>query len=266
MTHLENPLLSAALALARRGLHVFPCMPRQKTPATSHGCLDATTNTETITGWWSERPDYNLAVATGKVSGVYLVDIDGEDAELELRKLEAEHDELPATVEAITARGRHIYFKAPDSPIGNTAGKIAPGIDTRGSGGYVLAPPSIHPSGRAYTWSVDCAKRFAPLPEWLLAKISKPGGSNGKAESTPAPEWRALVAQGVGEGQRDCSATKLAGYLLRHYIDPLVAFELLRLWNADRCRPPLPEEDIKRIINSIASREIERRYGRHAPK
>ena len=74
-----------------------------------------------------------------------------------MRRLEATHGELPASVEVITARGRHLYFRTPEVPVRNTASKIAPGIDTRGDGGYVLAPPSIHPSGRRYAWSVDAA-------------------------------------------------------------------------------------------------------------
>ena len=67
-----------------------------------------------------------------------------------MRRLEAEHGELPATVEVITARGRHLYFKMPDMPVRNSAGKIAAGIDMRGDDGYVLAPPSVHPSGTRY--------------------------------------------------------------------------------------------------------------------
>ena len=85
------------------------------------------------------------------------MDVDGLDAEVELRRLEAKHGNLPATVEVITTRGRHLYFQTPETSVRNSAGKVAPGIDVRGDGGYVLAPPSIHPSGRRYEWSVDCA-------------------------------------------------------------------------------------------------------------
>ena len=76
-----------------------------------------------------------------------MVDIDGLDGEAELRKLELELGELPATVEVITTRGRHIYFKTPDRPVHNSVGKIAVDVDVRGENGYVLAPPSIHPCG-----------------------------------------------------------------------------------------------------------------------
>ena len=109
--------------------------------------------------------------------------MDGLDAEVELRKLEHAHGALPATVEAITARGRHVYFKIPGERVPNSASKIAPGIDVRGDGGYVLAPPSIHPSGRAYAWSVDSSDTFAVAPDWLLAKIITPSGRQEKIVS-----------------------------------------------------------------------------------
>ncbi len=251
-------MLRTALTLARKNLAVFPCLPRDKKPATSHGCNDATTDADTIRQWWRDNPQFNIGVATGAASGIFVVDVDGLDTELEVRRLEAEHGKLPATVEAITGKGRHLYFRMPEMPLRKSASKIAPGIDIRATGGYVIAPPSIHPSGRAYRWSDDSASAFAAAPDWLLDKISEP--SNGKLPAQPSA-WRALVADGVGEGQRDNAATRLCGYLLRHYVDPLVTLEMLQLWNAARCRPPLPCEDIERIVDSIAGKEIRRRYG-----
>ena len=101
----------------------------------------------------------------------------------------------------------------PDVPVRNSAGKIAAGVDVRGDGGYVLAPPSIHPSGRAYAWSVDTAGAIAAAPDWLLARITEHANGNGKA--TPSSEWRVLLADGIAEGTRDCTLAKLAGHLLR---------------------------------------------------
>jgi hypothetical protein len=143
-------VIQTALALAARGFHIFPCRPRDKRPATANGLKDATTDPDIIRAWWRQQPDNNIAIATGPASGVFVVDVDGLDAEATLRRLEAEHGALPPTVEVITARGRHIYFKWPQEPVRNSAGKIGPHIDVRGDGGYVLSPPSIHPSGRPY--------------------------------------------------------------------------------------------------------------------
>jgi hypothetical protein len=250
--------LGHALALARRGLHVFPCKPCGKEPATLPGCKDATTDRAIIEQWWRGNPDCNIAIATGTLSKVFCVDIDGIDAEGELRKLEAECGALPPTVESITARGRHLFFRMPPQPLRNSAGKVAAGIDVRADGGYVLVPPSIHPSGRAYYWSVDTANTFATAPDWLLARISDTR-STGAVPVAPPSEWRDL-AKGVAEGARNCSAARLAGHLLRRGVDPFVTLELLRGWNA-RCTPPLPEEDIERIVDSISARELRRRGG-----
>ena len=247
-------MIRSALALAARGFHIFPCRPRDKRPATANGLKDATTDPEIIRAWWQQQPDNNIAIATGPASGVFVVDVDGLDAEATLRRLEAEHGALPATVEVITARGRHVYFKWPQEPVRNSAGKIGTHIDVRGDGGYVLCPPSIHPSGRRYSWSVDSANHIAEAPGWLLAK------QNGVAiaSATPSSEWRTLI-EGVSEGARDCSVARLAGHLLRHHVDPFVTLGLLQSWNATHCTPPLPAADIERIVNSIAGKELRRR-------
>ena len=250
-------MLRTALALAKRKLHVFPCLPRGKEPAVAGGFKAATTDPQTIRAWWRPRPDCNVAIATGAVSGIFVVDVDGLDGELALRRLEAEHGALPPTVEAITGNGRHIYFAMPDTPVRNTASKIGDSIDTRGDGGYVLVPPSVHPSGRCYAWSVDSAGTFAAAPDWLLARIGKPNGNG--AMPTPPAQWRDLVLGGVGEGRRNDTVTRLAGYLLRRHIDPVVALEFLAAWNAVRCQPPLDAAEVAGIVDSIAGRELKRR-------
>lgn len=248
-------LLQTALALAKKNIAVFPCRPRDKRPATEHGVLDASTDPGQIASWWQADPELNVAIACGSKSGLFAIDIDGLDAEVELRRLEAQHGQLPATVEVMTARGRHLYFKMPNAPLRNSASKVAPGVDVRGDGGYVLTAPSIHPSGRRYAWSVDSAGAIASAPEWLLSRITEPARGE---QPTPSSEWRTLMG-GVPEGRRDCSLAKLAGYLLRRYIDPFVALELVQVFNETRCTPPLPVQDVERIVNSIAGKELRRR-------
>lgn len=257
----RRPMIRAAIALAKRGMAVFPCLPSNKLPMTEHGCKDATTDPETIEALFGERPDCNIAIATGSASGIFAVDVDGVDAEAELRRLEAEHGALPKTVEVISARGRHLYFKVPDLPVRNSASKIAVGIDVRGEGGYVLCPPSIHPSGKRYEWSVDSASAFAAAPKWLLDKITSP--VNGSNPAMPLSDWRALVRDGVREGARDCTITKLTGYLLRRRLDPIIVLGLVQAWNAASCVPPLPAADVDRIVDSIAGRELARRTRGH---
>ena len=81
---------------------------------------------------------------------------------------------------------------------------------------------------------------------------------NGHIATAPS-EWRALIADGVPEGRRDCTLARITGYLLRHHIDPVFAAGLVQIFNTARCLPPLPDEDVERIVNSIAGKELKRR-------
>jgi hypothetical protein len=248
-------VLGAALALAARGLHVFPCKPRSKHPATPHGLLDATCDTGTIEAWWRSEPRLNVAVRTGSVSNVIVIDADGGEAETVLLQLELQHGALPASVETITARGRHIWFSHPGYNVPNSAGRIAPHIDVRGDGGFVLCPPSVHPSGRRYCWSVDSAAAIAAAPRWLL-DLLMPTATRPAAASA---EWRNLIGHTIPEGRRNDSLTRLTGYLLRRRVDPSITRELLHSFNVTHCEPPLPGKDVERIVSSICGREPKKR-------
>jgi Bifunctional DNA primase/polymerase, N-terminal/Primase C terminal 1 (PriCT-1) len=254
-------MIRTALTLAAKGLRVFPCRPRSKRPATANGLNDATTERNTIIRWWQEQPDANVAIATGAASGLFVLDIDGVDAEAALRRLEAEHGTLPPTVEVVTPRpGRHVWFQMPPGiDIRNSVGKVAAGCDVRASGGYALVPRDTHPSGCRYEWSVDSANQIASAPLWLLAKITT---GNGKGKIiTSSSDWRELVAAGVAEGARDDTITRIVGHLLRSRVHPYVTLELMRGWNEARCRPPLPDRDIERIVASVSGLELKRRTG-----
>jgi putative DNA primase/helicase len=256
-------MIQSALALARRGLRIFPCKVGDKQPVTNNGFKDASNDPAFVVRWWSNGPPFNIGVATGSTSGVLVVDVDNDrDGEASLRALEIEYGTLPATVESITGKGRHIWLKMPERPVPCSVDRIGPGIDVRADGGYVICPPSIHPSGRAYAWSVDSASAFADPPAWLLARALTPttnGATGGKVLPAPTGDWRGIVVNGAGEGARDCTAARLTGYLLRHRVDALVVLGLLQAWNESRCSPPLPAVDIERIVDSICRKELERR-------
>ena len=253
MSATPNATAATAQALASKGIHVFPCKPRSKEPATPHGFKDATTDLATIEQWWADCADYNLGVACGSVSGIFCLDIDGDDGEFELRKLEAANAALPATVEFITAKGRHIFFRHPGRRIVSTVRKL-PGVDVRADGSYIVCPPSIHPSGRPYQWSVDCAKAFAAAPDWLVAIICSTTAPH--VGGATATDWRLAD---IPEGQRDVTLTRLCGYLLRRYVDPRLVLDILYMVNATRCAPPLPDSDVERIVDSISGKELARR-------
>jgi bifunctional DNA primase/polymerase-like protein/primase-like protein len=252
-------MLRHALRLAKRGLAIVPCWPRTKQPATAHGIKDASCDTAQIEIWWRAEPNYNIAVVLGAPSNLIALDIDGLDAEAALRALEQSNSALPRTIETTTPRpGRHIYFRRPARPVPSSRGRLGADIEVKSDGTCCLLPPSVHPTGALYHWSVDCGPGFADAPPWLLDRICAPASGNGHAPTPPAV-WRELVTAGVAEGARNDSATRFAGYLLRHYLDPFVVLEVLQLWNAVRCAPPLPEADIARIVDSISCRELKRR-------
>lgn len=145
-------LLDSALAYAAHGWAVFPCRPRGKMPITAHGVKDATTDPDKIEAWWTDTPDANIGIATGAPSGIWVVDIDGEAGLQSLRRLATIGHELPMTVSSGTGHGTHLFYAIPPgATIRNRAGVWA-GVDIRGDGGYVIAPPSLHPSGKTYRW------------------------------------------------------------------------------------------------------------------
>ena len=146
----QSPTLMAALALASINVAVFPCKARAKRPATPHGCLDATTDPDRITRWWHAEPNLNVAAATGQRSGIIVIDIDGPAAAAELRRLESKHGDLPDTATVFTVRGEHLWFEYPGATaVPSSISQLAPGVDIKADGGFVLAPPSIHPTARS---------------------------------------------------------------------------------------------------------------------
>jgi len=134
---------------------------------------------ETVTAWLKRAPEMNIAIVCGAVSGIVVLDIDSEEGEAIARE-----KGLPRTPVVKTGKGRHYYFKHPGMPISNFARKL-PGVDLRGDGGYVVGPPSVHPSGAVYTWEVGPGEcDLAEMPGWLL-KLGR--GEEEKSE-TPRQE------------------------------------------------------------------------------
>jgi len=156
--------LDAALDYAARGWSVFPCGIRAKEPACPRGFKAALTNPATIRRWWNIQP-YNVGVATGLASGVWVLDIDGGVGAAALGDLEARHGVLPETLCSVTGGGCHLWFRA-DSPIPTSTARIHAGIDVRADGGYVVAPPSVHPDGAVYRWVND--REPVVAPDWLV--------------------------------------------------------------------------------------------------
>jgi hypothetical protein len=174
----SNRFLSAAREFAERGWPVFPLVPRTKRPIVSNGVLQATTDRNQILEWWQFFPEANIGLATG--DPVDVLDLDGPSGVPALQELlgtDFVHDGPAAT----TGKGLHLYFAhLPDSR--NRAGLFGGKVDYRGAGGYVVAPPSIHPSGATYHWSKgrDARRPLPVVPEVLRPHILKSLSPNDK--------------------------------------------------------------------------------------
>ena len=144
-----NPFLKAALSYARQGWSVIPLEPRGKNPLVKWKSFQTERADENqIKKWWTDWPDANIGVVTGAISGMFVLDVDGEEGQKSI-----EGRDLRATVTSRTGRGSHYYFKIPEGrKIENKVG-ILKGVDIRGEGGYVVVPPSIHSTGRTYEWT-----------------------------------------------------------------------------------------------------------------
>ena len=228
---------------------VLPLQPMGKAPATTTGVKQATTDTTVIDRWWSAAPTMNIGIATGSRSGVFVLDIDDEAGEQSLRELERNNGDLPETVEAITGKGRHIFFRLGDGdPIRNSVSKLGPGIDVRGDEGFVVAAPSIHPSGRRYEWSVDCATEFADAPIWLIelmAETAQPG------KGRPLEAWHDVLTQPIPNGTRNGTLAEICGKLLFHGVNLVLVRDLLVCVNIARCDPPLTVAEVETITASV---------------
>ena len=174
-----NPRLEAALALAARGMAVFPlhyiaehdgrlrcscgnpsCENAGKHPyprLAARGLHSATSDLAAVARWWSAGGPYNIGLRTGIESGIVVIDVDPRHGgDWTLIGLEAKFGSVPKTWRNLTGGGgEHILFRHPGFPVANSAGALGPGIDVKGDGGYIVAPPSRHISGRYYAIDVD---------------------------------------------------------------------------------------------------------------
>jgi Bifunctional DNA primase/polymerase, N-terminal/AAA domain len=266
-------MLDAALEYARHGDSIFQtypvirgrcacgvaaCQSPGKHPlgATApHGLEDATTDEAMIRHWFSRFPTANIAMRTGVTRTV--LDVDPAHGGREsLAQLEARHGPLPITPKVHTGGGGEHYHFAHVPGLRNSAGKIAPGLDIRGEGGYVLVPPSSHVSGGVYRDDADRALfETAPslMPEWLVALAMGGSSTNGTAPRRTDDEWAEML-RGAPEGQRREEALKIAGRLLGKGLSPVEVTEVL-LGVAARCVQPFPEREAREIVRDLARKD-----------
>ena len=248
-----HTLLKTALALAHRGLRVFPCRPRQKEPATQHGFLDATVDITVIKQWWASRPDYNVAIATGANPASSW---STSTASTPKRSCAAR-----GRTWRVAALGRGDHGARPACLVTLSGERVGAELDRqdctglryqRRRLGYVWRRRHT-PERPVHAWSVDCT-RLADPPSWLLNKIAL---ADKPRAALPPETWIEIITSGAEEGTRNDRIARLAGHLLcKSWLDPRVVLELMHCWNATRCTLPLAAAEVRHIVNSIAGREI----------
>jgi hypothetical protein len=252
----------AALKIAGKGKPVFPCKP-DKRPyyeknALEHGCLDATTDPRKITAWWTRWPEANIGIPTGKASGVFVLDLDTyKPGAMTVAEFEEKYGTIPHTATVRTGRGGlQFYFIYPDGEeIRSSSGGLGPHVDTRGEGGYALAPPSVTTS--RYEWINKAPP--ATIPPRLLEALRllkaprdaprrKPGAAS---QGRTGPESIPDDGGPIPDGTRDETLTRIAGRLHDGTRDLAQLEDDLQAVNEARCIPPLPSEQVRKIACSV---------------
>lgn len=248
-------LEEAAVHYAELGYRVFPLKPKGKDPATRHGFNDASNVPETVRAWWIQNPDYNIGIATG--DGLVVIDIDykpeeGKDGFETLRQWEQDHGELPPTWMVLTGTGGvHYWYKTPAN-FKNSV-ELLPGIDIRSRGGYVVAPPSIHPNGNPYEWEASGDPEEVEISPLLgsaaqLIASAKPSGK----KKTPYKERKKLT-----KGTRVDALMSLQGSLINSGLTEEAIMAAVRIENEKRGDPPLTEEELEKEVFHFLKRNIE---------
>ena len=267
-------MLDHALDLARRGFRVFPLVPGTKRPAIERWQDLATTDEATIRAAWAQR-EWNIGVATGH--GLLGIDIDvknGKDGEASFAALGLTAEDLDTLTVRTPSGGRHVYFRLDDVHLGNSAGSIGSGLDSRGEGGFLVGPGSAlaNGSGRgAYTIEHEAALR--PLPAGLRQRLEgqRKGGSETRRDGPlvdlddagsvlRSRSWLQDDASAALEAQGGDHTTLTVAMRLKDFgVSEDVAFELmLDHWN-ERCEPPWEPEALKTKVENAY------RYGQNPP-
>lgn len=245
-------MMEMALSYALLGWKVFPlhnptpeggcscgnaCHNIGKHPRTKNGHKDATTNEATLKQWWSEWPGASIGIVVGKETGLLVFDVDTrKNGEKTYAALEAQHGQMPATVKSLTGGGGwHSIYAYPDAEIIGGNDKLGLGIDVKAKG-YIVAPPSLHESGKCYEWACDpWSHELNQAPDWALDML-KVGQRALTATSAAIPAVGGLTAkqalkQAVGivsstpEGNRNNTLNEEAFKLGKYVVSNQLTYE-----------------------------------------
>jgi len=245
--------LDILLRYPQRGWPIFPCKPDGKKPLTANGFKDATYEASKIREWHEKWPDANWGMATGEASGVLVVDLDAKSGGFE--SWEQLRTEYPEPIETITVStgggGQHLWFRMPDADIRNSAGLIAPGIDIRANGGYVIVPPSKTKRRYQFRLSPDDVE-LEPPPDWLLKRLN----------SRPSQPVAERIPDIVAEGERHQTLISMAaalrnnGFEREEIIAALMALRARRFQDGTH---PVTDEEVIQAADWVATKRPGRR-------
>lgn len=269
---------ASATPLAAMGYAVFPVVHNEKGPLTVHGCLDATTETAQIDAWADMWPNANVGI---HAAGLIVVDRDilPDGSENPWPQDRSQRDSLYVGPVARTPRGgEHHYFRAPaGTKFRNSASKVAPKVDIRTTGGYVVAPPSIA-NNRQYQWvnELRCtADELPEAPPWLVSRLNETTFEERPA-AAPSQEWKSDAAvlerarryiakiPGAVSGQGGSNVTfRTACILVLGFGLPTEdAYGLIEEWN-QTCSPPWSERELRHKLDDANKRGGDRGYMRN---
>ncbi len=270
-----------AFGVRREGRPPFVCLCSKagmcgspgKHPQTSDGVHAASRNFADLRVEWCDRRA-NIGIATGPKSDVWVLDVDPRNGGDEsLVRLEASHGNLPTTWTVRTGGGGiHYYYKLGAKAVRCSTSKVGPGLDVKADGGYVIAPPSLHRSGKKYEWESGRSPDdidVAEAPDWLLNLVT--GDSSGddvekrvgnQRDGDGAPMTQTAAGKAgrpdddyqddgvIVEGSRNSEVFSFACGLVREGVPKTELFDEARAFNSSRCVPPLPDAEIQQIVDS----------------
>lgn len=238
----------AAVEYINMGLAVFPIKYKDKIPLTRNGCKDATTDAAIVKAWWQKYPNANVGIATGlKSGGLFVIDLDidedkGINGYQTIRDWERKNGILPDTWSSITGRGGyHLFFKS-SKQITNRTG-ILEGVDIRGEGGYIVAPPSTHANGHKYEWEYSPDDFELVEADEVVYKLLETDKRE-KAESFKLPEI-------IISGKRNETIFRFACSLQAKGLPDEAIEASVKAINETKCQPPLKDSELNTIINSV---------------
>ena len=235
------------------GFSIFPCKTRSKKPAilSWKPFQEQHPIKAELQQWAEEYPDANIAIVTGKISRIIIVDSDGSQGEYWAVK------NLPMTpLIGRTKKGRHRVYRHPAEGTVKSRVKVFPEIDIRAEGGYIIAPPSVHESGHQYFWEDDGYLTPEGIDSLPIFPVECFPSESDKKYKPPVAD---ILLKSIPDGIRDDSLTRIAGWFSRRDIHVELLYWILDKYNTEFCKPPLSLRDIDRIAFSIDGMERKKR-------